>query len=88
MKIEEDHIYERVGSLNLGLEENNRLKLEFYEFFEEHAEPLSLVLPFVLYNLSPEDRSIEAQLIPEKRKRLVETNWKDEWASMQPFLLK
>jgi hemerythrin-like domain-containing protein len=89
IRIEEEQIYGRVGSLNLGLEETKRLREEFSQFFEEHAEPASLVVPFLLYNLSEEDRAIQSQLIPEiVTKQLVEKDWKDEWAPMQPFLLK
>ena len=88
MKIEEDHIYEKVGDLNLGLDENNRLREEFSKFFGEHAEPGYLVAPFVLYNLSPEDREIQAQMLPEIVTKQVNTDWKDKWVSMKPFLLE
>lgn len=89
IRIEEEDIYGKVGSLNLSLEENNRLRKDFSQFFEEHAEPEYQVIPFLLYNLSPEDRAILAQPLPEKvTKQLVPVDWKDEWASMQPFLLK
>jgi len=87
--IEEDHIYGKVGDLNLSPEETNRLREEFSQFFQEHSEPASLVMPFVLYNLSPEDRAILAQGLPEiVTKQLVPVDWKDEWASMQPYLLR
>ena len=56
---------------------------------EEHAEPANLVVPFILYNLSPEDRAIMTQGFPEiVTKQLVPVDWKEEWKSMQPFLLK
>jgi hypothetical protein len=89
IRIEEDQIYGRVGSLNISLEETNRLRAEFSEFFGEHAEPAYLVVPFVLYNLSPEDRAVISQGFPEiVTKQLIPIDWKDEWASMQPFLLE
>lgn len=88
IKIEEDQIYGRVRSLNLGLEENNRLRLEFSQFFEEHAEPAYLVIPFLLYNLSSKDRAIMTQQLPKIiTKQLVEKDWKEEWTPMQPFLI-
>ncbi len=88
MRIEEEQIYERVGSLNPGPEENNTLKEEFSQFFGEHAEPAYLTVPFMLYNLSPEDRAIIAQGFPEVvTKKLVPIDWKDKWKPMQPFLL-
>lgn len=88
IRIEEEHIYGKVGSLNLSLEETNRLREEFSQFFEEHAEPASLVMPFLLYNLSPKDRAIQAQQLPKiVTKQLLSVDWKKEWASMQPFLI-
>jgi hemerythrin-like domain-containing protein len=89
IRIEEEQIYGRVGSLNISLEETNRLREDYSQFFQEHAEPAYLVVPFVLYNLSPEDRAILAQGFPEiVTKKLVPIDWKDEWISMLPFLLK
>lgn len=89
IQIEEERIFERVGDLNISLEDTNRLRKEFYKFFREHAEPIYMTVPFMMYNLSPDDRVIMAQLFPEKvTKHLVPVDWKDKWASMQPFLLK
>jgi hemerythrin-like domain-containing protein len=89
IRIEENQIYEKVGSLNISWEETNRLREEYSQFNQEHAEPAYLVVSFVLYNLSPKDRAIQAQGLPEMvTKQLVPLDWKDEWISMQPFLLK
>jgi hypothetical protein len=66
-----------------------RLQKEDKKFFQEHTGPAYLVMPFVLYNLSPEDRAITSQGFPEMvTKQLVPIDWKDKWVSMQPFLLK
>ncbi len=86
IRIEEERIFEKIGRLNLSLEETNRLREEFYRFFMEHSEPLNLVMPFVLYNLEKEDRVIQAQQFPEIVTKI--DDWKDEWESMEPFLLK
>lgn len=89
MQVEEEKIFGRVESLNISLEETNMLREEFSQFFEEHAKPAYLIVPFMLYNLSREDRAVMAQGFPEiVTKQLVNADWKDEWASMQPFLLK
>jgi len=54
----------------------------------EHAEPIYLVAPFVLYNLPPDERAILSQLMPpELTQELVPIVWKDMWAPMKPFLL-
>lgn len=89
IQIENTQIYGRIRSLNIDLEEMIRLQKEDKKFFQEHTGPAYLVMPFVLYNLSPEDRAILTQGSPENvTKQLSSTDWKDKWTPMQPFLLK
>jgi len=89
IQIENTQLYGRVGSLNIDFEEMIRIQKEYAEFFQDHIDPAYLVVPFVLYNLSPEDRAIVAQGLPEMvTKQLVPIDWRDKWASMQPFLLE
>lgn len=55
---------------------------------QEHGGPAPLVIPFVLYNLEPDDRaSMVAAYPPEIPNHLVPVVWKDQWAPMKPFLL-
>ncbi len=89
IQIENTQLYGRVGSLKIDPEEMMRIQKEFIEFFQEYAGPEYLLGPFVLYNLSPEDRAIAAQGLPEiVTKQLIPIEWKDKWAPMQPFLLE
>ncbi len=89
IRIEEKQIYGKVKNLNISFKETERLRAEYAQFFEEHTNPPYLVIPFVLYNLSPEDREALAQGLPKiVTKQLVPVDWKDKWISMQPFLLK
>ncbi len=89
MQIENTQLYGKIGSLNIDTNEMIRILKEAGEFFQEHTGPAYLVLPFVLYNLSPEDRTKASKGFPEMViKQLVPIDWKDKWASMQPFLLK
>jgi hypothetical protein len=89
IQIENTQLYERIQNLNIDLEEMIRLQKEDKKFFQEHTGPPYLVVPFVLYNLSTEDRAILTQGLPEmETKQLVNIDWKDKWSSMQPFLLK
>ena len=89
IQIENTQLYERIRSLNIDLEEMIRLQKEDKKFFQEHTGPAYLVMPFVLYNLSPEDRAILTQGSPEiVAKQLLSSDWKDKWTPMQPFLLK
>ena len=89
IQIENTQLYERIGSLNIDLEEMIKLKKEDKEFFQEHTGPAYLVMPFVLYNLAPEERAILTKGSPEVLTKLIlSTDWKDKWTPMQPFLLK
>ena len=89
IQIENTQLYERIRSLNIDLEEMIRLQKDDKKFFQEHTGPAYLVMPFVLYNLSPEDRAILTQGSPDiVAKQLLSIEWKDKWTPMQPFLLK
>jgi len=89
IEIENTQLYGRVGSLKIDPEEMIRLQKELVEFFQEHTGPEYLVGPFVLYNLSPGDRAIAAQGLPDiVTEQLIPMEWKDKWAPMQPFLLE
>jgi len=89
IEIENTQLYGRIESLKIDPEELIRLQKELVEFFQEHTGPEYLVGPFVLYNLSSEDRAIAAQGLPEiVTKQLIPIEWKDKWAPMQPFLLE
>ena len=89
IQIENAQLYGKIGSLNIDFEEMIKIQKDAGEFFQEHADPAYLIVPFVLYNLSPEDRTIASQGFPEMvTKKLVPIEWKDKWISMQPFLLK
>ena len=87
--IENTQLYGQIGILNIDLKEMMRIIKEAGEFFQEHTDPAFLVVPFVLYNLSPEDREIATKGFPEMvTKQLVPIDWKDKWIPMQPFFLK
>lgn len=90
IQIEESRLYKKIVSLNISSEETKMKMNEFSQFFQENTTgPPYLNVPFVLYNLSPEDRAIFSKGFPETvLKQLVPIDWKDKWASMQPFLLK
>lgn len=90
IKIEESQLYTKIVDLKLGTEETVREMNEFSQFFQEHTSgPPYLNMPFVVYNLSPEDRAIFTKGFPEAvMKQMIPIDWKDKWAPMKPFLLK
>jgi hemerythrin-like domain-containing protein len=48
-----------------------------------------LTVPFILFNLVPDDRAVLAgNMPPVITGQLVPIEWKDQWAPMKPFLLE
>ena len=72
----------------ISLEEQISLAQQFAQKGQENSGPAYMAVPFVLYNLSPEDRAGMLRMMsPEVTQHLVPVVWKDQWAPMQPFLL-
>jgi hypothetical protein len=88
IQIEEEHFSVEKGAELISVDEHIRLAQTFAKHSQEHAGPDYLVVPFMLYNLSPEDRVIMASAMPPMvTQELVPKAWKEKWAPMQPFLL-
>ena len=86
--IEQDYFApEKVGPL-LPPKEHIRLSGLFMEHSRKNSGPDYLVVPFLLYNLAPEERVFFARKMPLIVTRLlVPVIWKKQWAPMRPFLL-
>jgi hemerythrin-like domain-containing protein len=73
----------------MSLEEQGKLSAAMGKDSQARAQPPALVVPFVLYNLEPADRSIMASSFPPTViNELIPKMWKDQWAPMKPFLLE
>ncbi len=69
-------------------EEQDRMNTEFAQHSANHSGPDYLVLPFMLYNLTPDDRTEMIRLLPPiVTQQLIPIAWKEQWKSVQPFLL-
>jgi hemerythrin-like domain-containing protein len=89
IQIEEEQFTVERGAELISVDEHIRLAQLFAKLSQEHAQPDYLVVPFVLYNLAPEDRAImAAPMPPVVTQELVPKAWKEKWAPMQPFLLE
>lgn len=54
---------------------------------QQHTQPATIAIPFLLYNLKGDDRDHFMAVMPaEITQQLVPIVWKDEWAAMKPFL--
>ena len=84
---ETDEFINKADAL-VPVEEQRRLVRLFAEHGQKNATPAYLTVPFMLYNLSAEDRQGFSQGIPaEIIQNLVPVVWKEKWASMAPYLL-
>jgi hypothetical protein len=70
------------------VEEQLRLVQLFSQHGMKNAKPHHWAVPFLLFNLPPEDRRVFSQGIPaELIQNLVPVVWKERWESMAPFFL-
>ena len=86
---EEESIFsaEKVNAV-VTPEEQGKLMQQAAQHGMSHAGPDYLAAPFVLHNLSAEDRAYMAgEMPPIISQELVPVVWKDQWAPMKPFLL-
>jgi len=89
MPIEESHFGYQNSLKYLTPEENAELSSQLATHGREHALPSDLVMPFVLYNLSNDDRLAMMQLFPQViTQQLIPITWKETWEPMLPFLLE
>jgi iron-sulfur cluster repair protein YtfE (RIC family) len=88
IRIEEDHFTVDKVALLIDLKEQIRLSRMFMEHFQKNSGPDYLVVPFLLYNLPPEERvTFTERMPPLVTEQLVPAVWKEKWEPMKPFLL-
>lgn len=69
-------------------EEHEEMGRQFSEHSQQHIGPDYLIVPFLLYNLMPDERLHISRLMPPiLTEQLVPMDWKTKWQSMQPFFL-
>jgi hemerythrin-like domain-containing protein len=86
--IEQEHFTAARLEVLTDRKEHIRLGKLFAEHSQKNTGPGYLVVPFLLYNLAPEERAILAGKMPFVLTRLlVPLVWKARWAPMRPFLL-
>ncbi len=88
IQIEQEHFTVEQAAARLSADEQIEWSRLFTEYSQQHASPDYLVLPFMLYNLPPAERSIFARTLPPiVTEQLAPTVWREKWAPMAPFLL-
>jgi hemerythrin-like domain-containing protein len=71
----------------LSMEERQKAARITAAHSARHQFPLSLMIPFLLYNMPPSDRIIMLKLMPSIMPAMLKI-WKPRWSIMAPFLLK
>jgi hemerythrin-like domain-containing protein len=88
IRIEEEFLTVERAAAAIAPDEHVRLARLFMEHSQQHTGPDFLVLPFMLFNLPPDQRSSFAELMPPViTEQLVPIVWKEKWEPMMPFLL-
>jgi hemerythrin-like domain-containing protein len=86
---EEQHISAETTAKILTPDEQIALGAQLGQHAQQHAQPAPLVIPFVLYNLPPDERAKMAQGMPPiVTQELVPLAWKEQWMPMKPFFLE
>ncbi len=87
IQMEYDEFISKADAL-VPVEEQMKLVRLFSEHGQKIAIPPELTVPFLMYNLPPEDRASFLKDVPaEVTQRLVPVLWKAQWESMTPYLL-
>ena len=89
IQIEERHFTADALEPVMPVKEQGRISGAMSKHSQEVATPGYLSLPFVLYNLEPDDRAALAAFMPPMLvNELIPKAWKEQWAPMKPFLLE
>lgn len=87
IQMEADEFISKADAL-VPVEEQLRLIRLFAEHGQKLSQPPYLTVPFLLYNLPEEERVAFSQGMPaEVLHHLVPVVWRQQWASMEPYLL-
>lgn len=86
--IEEDHFsVDKLGAA-FAPEEHMTMGRQFSEHTQKTTGPDYMLVPFILYNLSIDERAFMASMMPPVvTQQLVPVDWKEQWLPMQPFFL-
>lgn len=86
IELEEATFSKSIANRHISPEEQGALSERLAQYSHEHAEPSHLVIPFILYNLPPQEREWMTKRLPvDVALDLVPGPWREKWAPMQPF---
>lgn len=86
--LEEEHFTVEKLGLAFAPDEHTAMGRQFSEHTQKLTGPDYMLVPFILYNLAPDERALMAGMMPPVlTERLVPVDWKEKWSPMQPFFL-
>jgi hypothetical protein len=88
IQLEERYFSEATLNGVMSLEDQRRIGDAAAKYSQEHSGPPFWVVPFILYNLEPDERAVMAVSFPASiMEELIPKVWVDQWAPMRPLLL-
>ncbi len=88
IQLEEEYFSIEAINAVFDMHEQVQISQAASKYSQEHSGPPHWVIPFILFNLEPDDRAMmAANFSPAIIDELIPKVWKDQWAPMKPFLL-
>ncbi len=88
IQLEESYFSEAAINAVMDLKDQRRISEAASKHSQEHSGPPYWVIPFILYNLEPDEREVMAAGFPQMvLDELVPKAWADQWTPMKPLLL-
>jgi hemerythrin-like domain-containing protein len=88
IQVEEKYFTDDRINAVIGYREQKMLSKIFNEYIREYSGPDYMVVPFIIYNLPPEERAVFSKKIPPALAQQVTSDgWKEKWMPMSTFML-
>lgn len=71
---------------HISAEEQQQIAIQIGQHMAQNAKPDYLLIPFIFYNLSNEDRKMMQPFLPANITSLLSI-WKNSWTPMKPYLI-
>ena len=89
IQTEEEYINDTQLDTIVDPQEQSKQSEAFAHYAGSHIVADYLVMPFILYNLEPEDRAAISQIFPPVViQQLIPIDWRSQWESMSPFFVE
>jgi hypothetical protein len=88
IQLEEEYFSKEAFNAVFDMHEQVQISEATSKYSQEHSGPPYWAVPFILFNLDPDDRAtMAANFSPAIMDEFILKVWKDQWAPMKPLLL-